>query len=224
MQLKVLTVKLFGDERNEDFDQIFHQLPAPIQERIYKYKVPNERNLKIVGKGLLMKALKDWNIAPDTALANLKYTGTQQPYIKGLNVNLSISHSADLIVCAVAKDAKVGVDVEKIKPVKLSLMQAYIDPETWSDIINAPDPDSTFFHHWTIRESAIKASGLGLEQIELSEIKSTEKTIELRNETFYYKMLPLSHAHASCLACSEEIGKVDMVKLSLTDLLFSTDN
>lgn len=219
MQLKVLSLQLLGNEPDGNFKQIFERLPDVIQERIYKYKIPGERNLKIVGKGLLIKALKDWGIVPDQTLVNLRYTATQQPYIEGLNINFSISHSDDLIICAIARGARIGVDVEKIKPVKLSLMRAYIDDNTWRKIIDAPDPDSMFFNQWTIREAAVKASGWGLEQIELSEINIGDTCIHLRNETFYYEMLPISHAHACCLACNNEVEDVDIVRLSLGDLL-----
>lgn len=219
MQLKVLSIKLLGNEVDADFEQILNRLPDSIKERIFKYKIRNERNLKIIGKGLLLKALEDWGVVSDLALNHLKYTITQQPYIDGLNIHLSISHSEDLIVCAVAKEAKIGVDVEKIKPVKLSLMKAYMDGNAWQKIVNAPDPDNMFFYQWTIREAAVKASGRGLEQIELSEISSTDTMIQLGNEVFFYKMLPLSHAYASCLACDKEIENLEIVSLSLSDLL-----
>src|ERR1700748_2350359 len=121
MQIKVFSLQLLENEPDESFGQIFNRLPSAVQERIRKYKIPAERNLKIAGKGLLLKALEHWGIAPDQTLVNLKYTATQQPYIDGLNMNFSISHSDDLIACAVAAGAKIGVDIEKIKPVKLSL-------------------------------------------------------------------------------------------------------
>ena len=219
MQIKVLSIHLTGNEQSFDFEQIMEQLPSSVKERIYKYRIPQERNLKIAGKGLLVKALKDAGVEPAQALSNLKYTATQQPYIDGLALQFSISHSEDLVACAVAKSAKIGLDVEKIKPVKLSLMQAYMDEVAWQEIINAPDPDGMFFHHWTIREAAIKASGFGLEQIELAEIKTTDDTIQLRNEMYHYKMLPLSHTHSSCLAGNHKIKEVEIVRLGLKDLL-----
>jgi len=219
MQIKVLSIHLTGYEPTSDFDRIRHPFSPSISERISKYKIPKERNLKIVGKGLLIKALKDWNIDPKLALANLKYTQTQQPYIDGFSIQLSISHSEDLVACAVAKSAKIGIDIEKIKPVKLSLMQAHMDASAWQEIINAPDPDGMFFRHWTIREAAVKASGFGLEQIELADIKTTEDTILLRNEMYHYRMLPLSHAHSSCLAADRDIKDIEIVRLSLKDLL-----
>jgi 4'-phosphopantetheinyl transferase len=219
MRIKVFGLKLLGNESDDSFMKIFNRLPSAIQERIRKYKIPGARNLKIVGKGLLLKALEDWSITTDQTLANLKYTATQQPYIDGLNLNFSISHSDDLVVCAIANGAKIGVDIEKIKPVKLSLMKSYIDDNTWQKIVNAPDPDNMFFNQWTIREAAVKASGWGLEQIELSEIHIGDANIRLRNETFYYKMLPLSHTHASCLACNDEMSDIEIIRLSLEDLL-----
>jgi 4'-phosphopantetheinyl transferase len=219
MQIRVLSIRLSGNEQTSDFEQIFNRLPSAIKERIHKYKISQERNLKIVGKGLLMKALKDWNIVPEQALANLKYTATQQPFIDGMAIHLSISHSEDLIACAVAESAKIGIDIEKIKPVKLALMKAYLDEYTWQEIINGADPDSLFFRHWTIREAAIKASGFGLEHVELAEVTHSDKSLYLRGEAFYYEMIPISHNHASCIASDHEIKNIEIVQLSLSDLL-----
>lgn len=219
MQLRVLSIKLSGNEHTSDFEHLFNRFPTAIKDRISIYKISQERNLKITGKGLLMKALNDLNIDPEKALTHFKYSSTHQPFIDGTSIHMSISHSENLVACAVAKSAKIGIDIEKIKPVKLALMKAYLDESTWQEIIHGPDPDSLFFHHWTIREAAIKASGLGLEHVELAEVTHSDKSIYLRDEVYYYKILPLSHSHASCIASDHEIKNIEIVPLTLSDLL-----
>jgi 4'-phosphopantetheinyl transferase len=74
---------------------------------------------------------------------------------------LSLSHSGDLLVCAVAESGAVGVDVETGAPRALAAVaQRYFtaDEARWV----AADPVPRFRRLWVLKEAYLKALGVGL--------------------------------------------------------------
>ena len=84
----------------------------------------------------------------------------------GVTVHFNVAHSADLVVCAVAMDREVGVDVEDLqrRPVDRRFVTRYCAPAEAADI--AAQPEDTwhdrFLTYWTLKEAYLKARGLGV--------------------------------------------------------------
>lgn len=98
--------------------------------------------------------------------------------MKILNL-INISHSGRIAVCAAARDAEIGVDVEQIREVNISEFSHYFSPEIFADILRSGDPLRVFFSMWTKAESVMKADGRGMliksTDIRLSEDQETVK-------------------------------------------------
>ena len=81
-------------------------------------------------------------------------------------LSFNISHTEGLIVCAVARDREIGVDVENIRHRQVSLDIAdHFFSSAEAAALRAIPPDKQqegFFHYWTLKESYIKAKGEGL--------------------------------------------------------------
>lgn len=84
----------------------------------------------------------------------------------GLTFNLS--HSEDLVVCAVTRTNPIGVDVERVRPIpELTAMTSrFFAPEERSHLDSLPEDDrlTAFFRIWTLKEAYLKAVGVGLSQ------------------------------------------------------------
>ncbi|WP_162903216.1 4'-phosphopantetheinyl transferase family protein [Taibaiella koreensis] len=195
--------------------------PEKISIKIQKYTGEKERRQRAAGKGLLRYALNKLGYSPAVSLDDYGYTATHQPVLLNSGIQFSISHSGNLVLCALVEGEgeKVGVDVERLKPVKLELMKFYFDPTAWQEIVNAPDSTLAFYLHWTMREAAIKASGLSLEQMELSEITTEDNAIMLRDDTYYSRILSLRYDYVVCLASDKEIEAVSLTELRAEELL-----
>ncbi|HVZ73442.1 MAG TPA: 4'-phosphopantetheinyl transferase superfamily protein [Polyangia bacterium] len=78
----------------------------------------------------------------------------------------NLSHTHGLVACAVARDREVGVDVEHTEPKTLDLevARAVFAPAEVDAIVALPEAErrARFFAIWTLKESYIKARGLGL--------------------------------------------------------------
>jgi len=78
----------------------------------------------------------------------------------------NLSHSGRLVVCAVTRDAEVGVDIEKWRevPKAVELARRFFAPPEASVVERAPSDRRSrdFLRFWTLKESYVKARGVGL--------------------------------------------------------------
>ena len=88
------------------------------------------------------------------------------------DLHFNISHSADLVACVLARGREVGVDVEHLdrRPIDPSIVRRYCAGAECDDIEAQGDAWQTrFLLYWTLKESYLKARGLGV-ALPLSEI------------------------------------------------------
>jgi 4'-phosphopantetheinyl transferase len=81
-------------------------------------------------------------------------------------LSFNLSHTRDLIVLAVTRGREIGVDVERVhgqRPTADLARHYFADFES-DHVVNAPEylREDLFFQYWTLKESYIKARGLGL--------------------------------------------------------------
>jgi len=84
----------------------------------------------------------------------------------GVDLEFNLSHSEGIAVCAVARGAAVGVDVEPSvrRADHLGVGERFFAAPEFADVArrDAVDVARTFVHYWTLKESYIKACGGGL--------------------------------------------------------------
>lgn len=85
-----------------------------------------------------------------------------KPYAEGGGFYFNLSHSGDIAVCAVS-DGEVGLDVQKIAPVKDGLLTRVCTQSELRYIRSAEEgTECAFCRLWTVKESLIKQLGAGL--------------------------------------------------------------
>ena len=89
-----------------------------------KQKIKNLYRLKdqqasLLGKLLLHKLLVEMR-GSEIDLSELTYSTKGKPLLEGADVSFNISHSGDYVVCAVADQQEIGVDIEKIEEVDVN--------------------------------------------------------------------------------------------------------
>ncbi|MEM9088585.1 MAG: 4'-phosphopantetheinyl transferase superfamily protein [Cyanobacteria bacterium P01_F01_bin.53] len=80
--------------------------------------------------------------------------------------HFNLSHSGEIALCALGHNRQVGIDIEKLKPMKRleSMMERCFVGSEQSHIQRADNPSHTFLQYWTCKEAYLKAIGLGLIQ------------------------------------------------------------
>ena len=76
-------------------------------------------------------------------------------------IHHNLSHCSGLAAC-VLSDSPAGIDAERIRPMNPHAARRACSMEELDAISHAADLDRMFFIHWTLKESCVKAMGMGL--------------------------------------------------------------
>lgn len=106
----------------------------------------------------------------DRPPASLRFDGGEhgRPRLRddGGTVRFSLSHSGECAVVAVAVDADVGADIERIRTVPrlLQIARRFFSPDEHDRLCEVPIHDRlrAFFDIWTRKEAFLKAVGRGI--------------------------------------------------------------
>lgn len=184
-----------------DFKRYLDQMPSAIQQKIGRYKNWEDAHTSLIGKLLLIQALQDSGFA-ETDLSQLTYNEFGRPSIPGA-MDFNISHSENLVLCAVSANGTIGIDVEAVKPIDKSDFYNCWTPAEAKAIYGNPEDDTAFYSHWTKKEAVVKAIGNGL-NIPLTdiEIKGDLATVA-HHGNWYVKEIPFSGKYIAHMATKE---------------------
>jgi len=137
-------------------------------EQAERFRSQADRLRAIVGRVLMRWALSQYRqIEP----ADWQFAATVlgKPYIQspeGLGLQLNLSHSRDVTVCAITIDHDVGVDVEAMDrhAQYTRIAERFFAPQEAQMVHSLPADKQaeTFIRLWTLKEALLKACGRGL--------------------------------------------------------------
>ncbi|NQY10027.1 MAG: 4'-phosphopantetheinyl transferase superfamily protein [Flavobacteriales bacterium] len=196
------------------FSRLLAQLPKFMQEEVLWYKFSADRNSRLLGRLMLMSAIKE--SGGDEALIDTwQRDEHNKPFISGWN-NFNISHSGDYVVLAYGEDS-MGIDVEQnSKDLATDLLQ-YFHKNEQKYILNSTDKKSAFYYVWVRKEALLKATGIGIvngldqhsclsDSISISGTSWNVKSIEL--DLGYFCSICFKGNHEICM---EEYKGVEVV-------------
>ena len=150
-------------ENKDLYDLSIQSLSETDKNYVEQYKIPYDRYRSLGSKLLLKKALLDFGVDVKNAVFSTNRYG--KPYlanIKGIFFN--ISHSGNIAICAVS-EFEVGCDVEKIGSPNDNIARYCFAPLEYGQLMctkNSEERTILFYRFWTLKESFVKAVGLGL--------------------------------------------------------------
>ncbi|KAA8784075.1 4'-phosphopantetheinyl transferase [Paenibacillus sp. 4624] len=104
-----------------------------------------------------------------TGLGHGEITFTRNKYGKpalthDADVQFNVSHSGDWVALITGSKDELGVDVEKIAPIDLQIAERFFSSSECQLLDGKPEvmKRETFYRLWTLKESYIKAVGMGL--------------------------------------------------------------
>lgn len=143
------------------------------KEKLRTVHSPKLRQEMLGAEWLLNRAVTEWDAKVPLPLS----IGTKEkgkPFLRELPLVFSLSHSGPYIACAVA-DHEIGVDIQQRSTAKGSLLRRCFSERERAYIEASSDPAAVFTELWSMKESYVKALGVGLSlsfssfSIELSE-------------------------------------------------------
>ena len=193
-----------GELKKDRFDELAARMPEALQKELYTYKRWQDAQASLAGKLLLQQAILEMDLP--FSIHNIQMQHKDRPFID-VSFDFNISHSGNYIVLALSRENKVGIDIEKHRPLDVELFRKYFNEAEWEQIITAQDPLPVFFRFWTIKEAAIKCDGRGVEVLGKTKTMD-DKTISCDETILHYSLIDIKPDY-SCAVCSQkEIGKI----------------
>ena len=160
------------DLTQEEYEQWYSLMSFKKKQRVDRLRFMDDKKRTVAGEMLARKAIAEWcHVSEEDIKFGLSEYG--KPFAIGLDVEFNISHSGDLVVCAV-DNKPVGIDIERIRPMDLNLIQPicmekeieYILVDNLRENIFCKITNdsvlSRFFEAWTLKEAYGKLMGTGI--------------------------------------------------------------
>jgi 4'-phosphopantetheinyl transferase len=147
---------------DEIFQQNLHRLSRQRQEKTMRYHFKKDRLLSL-GAGLILDyGLRQYGITERDAEISQNANG--KPYlVKHADIHFNLSHSGEYVIAAFAGQ-EIGADIQQISHNLRNIAPHFFCPSESAYISSYPQPEQqeAFCRIWCLKESFIKAVGIGL--------------------------------------------------------------
>lgn len=171
----------------EEYDKWYELMDAEKKARVDKFRFVEDKKRTVVGEMLARKAIAKWCQVPAESVMFGK-NNYGKPFAKDLAVEFNVSHSGDMVVCAVS-DRPIGVDVEQIRSIRDSVAKRICSQEELAYLsdpyVDEADRLSRFFEIWTAKEAYCKCIGIGIQDFSFlrqQNVLGMERTTTLLGE------------------------------------------
>ena len=212
METKVLVASIDKLENQDLYDYYYEKMPVYRREKIDRYKFDNDKRLSLGAGILLMRAVEAEGFNFDDLKIALTEFG--KPEITNLkNIRFSLSHSKSRVMCAISEN-EIGCDVELKKNADFSIVQRFFansEIDYLKQECTKPEFLDDFFRIWTLKESYVKAKGMGFYipfdsfAIDISSEKPYLDDIMLRDSCQFHEFdIEEEYKYSCCSICTYE--------------------
>ena len=217
MDILVLHTELQKNLTGLKLDSYAEQLNDHYRSKFDRYiKLQSKLNF-ITGRLLLLKGLNlmekksiDFNV-----LNQIKLDNTEKPHLE--NTYFNISHSENHVIVALSKKIEIGVDIEKLKYVRIDAFKNLFSEHEFQ-IIKEDKSNSTFYEFWTKKEAALKTIGSQLRDMTKIEVSKSNQ-IQFGTQTLIAYEIPIFNKQVIAHLCH----KVTDASISLIYKLIEPD-
>lgn len=214
--LYAINVQDFTDEKL--FCEAYNYVNDFRKEKINRFRFPKDKYLSL-GAGLLLEyALKK----AEVPFGDIVIGDNGKPFFKDNRVFFSVSHSEDIAICAVAP-FEIGCDVEFKEPPNLEIANRFFSGEEYADIISSPDGADKFYRYWTLKESFMKATGLGM-KIPLHSFMISLKngitiTQSVNEKPYFFKEFTEIKGYGCAVCCTQNCDTTEFRFVTAKEIL-----
>jgi len=207
------------------FSQYLQKLPEANQKRIKAFLRQEDKTRALVGQIMIRNAILDKLNIPNSTI-RFEYNAYGKPALPGYpEFHFNLSHAGDWIALAVDSQP-IGVDVERIKDMDMDIAKRFFSKREYTDLM-AKQPAqriSYFFDLWTLKESYIKAVGMGLSlPLDSFSMVFAEDEIRIIKEdarVWFFRQYPVASAYRFSVCAATDAFPADIVRKS-ADTLYS---
>jgi len=182
--------------------------------RILSYKSPKDRCARLAGRLLLQKLLQQ-NQLP-FHLSQMVVVPGNKPFIHH-SFDFNIAHSGNMVVCALIKGGRIGIDIEEIRSLDVPLLEAIFTENELKLIANHPGDVSLPIQIWVRKEAIQKATGKGV-LLAHAMIDTTLSFFDFERERYYNNDVRLCDGYTCTIATLESGHTFNIQYISLSEL------
>jgi 4'-phosphopantetheinyl transferase len=161
------------DEETARIQELAETLSDDERARASRFAFGDDRRHFTIARGLLRAILSKYTGVASGEL-EFTYGPSGKPALTGspetASVRFSLSHSAELAVYALTRDREIGVDVERLRPIRDSeqIAARFFCEQEQAALRALPTSvrEEAFFDCWTRKEAYLKAVGDGLRMLD----------------------------------------------------------
>ncbi|MBQ6380384.1 MAG: 4'-phosphopantetheinyl transferase superfamily protein [Clostridia bacterium] len=178
-------IKNINDISEQEYARTYALLSHEKKERVDAFRFEADRKRTLAGEWLVRELIaRNCGVAPDSIEFAVHQNG--KPYCKNVQVHFNISHSADLVICALSSKP-VGADIEQMRPMEQKIMRYACTAQEAEYVFQADtgslEQQKRFFKVWTAKEAYLKFLGTGL--TDFKSVCVLEKEIAENTTTFF---------------------------------------
>lgn len=140
------------------------ELPLEEQERADRFRLEHDRMRFLLGRLIARTVLARCLQQPPREI-RLILDDSKKPSVASSSLHFNISHSGDYILLALARDRRIGVDIERLREVEdMNEIATRYFSKVEQSCLNSAARETrmeSFFRCWTMKEAYIKARGEG---------------------------------------------------------------
>jgi 4'-phosphopantetheinyl transferase len=211
-EILILYTKL-NNLSDDSWRAYMQQMPDDIRHKIDRYHKWEDKQARLFGKLLILRGLQEINNY-DGNLEDLSYDKFGRLFYQG-QIDINISHADEYVVCAFASSGRVGIDIEKIKPIDVSEIDRHLTADELENIRSASDPSMEFYKIWTSKESIIKADGRGL-LVDIKKVLIKDRQATLLGNSWFLTKINIDPRYF-CHLATNQVNPVYHVKEAVFD-------
>ncbi len=149
---------------DEEYEKYFSMMSSDRQQDVLRKRLDDDKKRSVLGEMLARLGIAELlGVLPEDIV--LRRTDKGKPYAEGLDVSFSVSHSEDMVICAVGKGA-IGADVEHIRHINRNVSR-FACTESDKDFVFSSEYgwETRFFELWTAKEAYVKSLGTGISDL-----------------------------------------------------------
>lgn len=218
--LKQYAFNIKGCKQDEIFRQFRSLLSEEREKKLDKFHFEADRLRSLYAEILLRYGLQKEGIKQeDIQFVHNEYGKPTLKDRKDLYFN--ISHSGDWVICAISSKP-VGADVEQVKNREMNIAERFFSPYEYKELMNCPKEKQAeyFCKLWTLKESYVKAIGMGLSKSFTSfwfEIHGGDVrmyTEESGRNDYYFYVYSIGEGYQAAICTKDRyMGKYRAVKM-----------
>lgn len=178
------------------------------QDKIKRYRRWQDAQLSLLGRILLFRGIEEAGLFYPKD-KEMKYTKYNKPYFEDSLVQFNISHSGEIVVCALSDESEIGIDIEIATEIEIDDFKFQMTKKEWERVTMSSNKKNAFFDYWTQKEAVIKAHGQGL-SIPLKSFEISADSTKINEEKFYLKEIKIDEMYKCHISLKTDINEISV--------------